>query len=73
MPWALPLYGYKKYFMKAFRLMALALCASLFTTACWEDIFGPDDPYTPTEKTYTISVKPGGPVEFPAEGGSIEF
>lgn len=59
--------------MKAFRLMALALCASLFTTACWEDIFGPDDPYTPTEKTYTISVKPGGPVEFPAEGGSIEF
>ena len=58
------------------RVLAPVLCASFFATACIGDIFGPDEPYTPSnpgEKTYTLTVSPAGPVEFPAEGGSTEF
>ncbi len=68
--------------MKILRVLAPVLCASFLATACigdiFNDIFGPDDPYKPTpnppeEKTYTLTVTPGGTVEFPSEGGSKEF
>ena len=67
--------------MRMLRVLAPVLCASFLATACigdiFNDIFGPDDPYTPStppdNTTYTITVTPGGPVEFPAEGGSKEF
>ena len=66
--------------MRLLRVLAPVLCASFLATACigdiLSDIFGPDTPYTPTppeEKTYTLTVSPAGPVEFPPEGGSKEF
>ena len=55
------------------RFLTLALCAAFPLVSCWEDIIGPDDPYVPSTPTYTISVSPSGPVDIPAEGGSVQF
>ena len=71
--------------MKTFRSLkafTLAICASFVAVSCigdiFGDIFGPSEPSDPTpdppeEITYTIKVTPAGPVQFPAEGGSISF
>ncbi|MCR5326170.1 MAG: hypothetical protein K6E37_05395, partial [Bacteroidales bacterium] len=68
--------------LRSLKPFALAICASFIAVSCigdiFGDIFGPSEPSDPTpdppEKiTYTIKVTPAGPVQFPAEGGSISF